>query len=102
MAKTGNSHLRSALYRMAVVGTQHNPIIKEHYRRKRVAGKAPMNAIGHCMAKALAIVWGVWRSGQDFDPKKRSPKHLTRPMGSNGSRPRSRENQKLQGCSEAH
>ena len=70
MAKTGNAHLRSALYRMAVVGTQHNPIIKEHYRRKRAAGKAPMNAIGHCMAKALAIVWGVWRSGQDFDPEK--------------------------------
>jgi transposase len=70
MAKTGNSYLRSALYRMAVVGTRHNPIIKEHYRRKREQGKAPMNALGHCMAKSLAIVWGVWRSGQDFDPNK--------------------------------
>lgn len=70
MAKTGNSYLRSALYRMAVVGTRHNPIIKEHYRRKREQGKAPMNAIGHCMAKSLAIVWGVWRSGQNFDPNK--------------------------------
>jgi transposase len=70
MAKTGNSYLRSALYRMAVVGIQHNPIIKEHYQRKRMQGKAPMNAIGHCMAKSLAIVWGVWRSGQSFDPKK--------------------------------
>lgn len=70
MAKTGNSYLRSALYRMAVVGTRHNPIIKEHYRRKREQGKAPMNAIGHCMSKSLAIVWGVWRSGQHFDPSK--------------------------------
>lgn len=70
MAKTGNSYLRSALYRMAVVGTRHNPIIREHYRRKREQGKAPMNALGHCMAKALAIVWGVWRSGQNFDPSK--------------------------------
>ena len=70
MAKTGNSYLRSALYRMAVVGIQHNPIIKEHYRRKRMQGKAPMNAIGHCMAKSLAIVWGVWRSGESFDPNK--------------------------------
>lgn len=70
MAKTGNSYLRSALYRMAVVGTRHNPIIKEHYRRKREQGKAPMNALGHCMAKSLAIVWGVWRSGHDFDPNK--------------------------------
>jgi transposase len=70
MAKTGNSYLRSGLYRMAVVGIRHNPIIKEHYRRKRAQGKAPMNAIGHCMAKSLAIVWGVWRSGQNFDPNK--------------------------------
>ncbi len=74
MAKTGNAHLRSALYRLAVVGTQHNPIIKEHYRRKREQGKAPMNALGHCMGKALAIVWGVWRSGQDFDPSKGGPR----------------------------
>jgi hypothetical protein len=27
-----------------------------------------MNALGHCMRKALAIVWGVWRNGADFDP----------------------------------
>jgi hypothetical protein len=26
-----------------------------------------MNALGHCMSKALAIAWGVWRSGKDFD-----------------------------------
>ncbi len=74
MAKTGNAYLRSALYRMALVGTQHNPIIKEHYQRKRTQGKARMNALGHCMSKSLAIVWGVWRSGQDFDPSKRGPK----------------------------
>jgi hypothetical protein len=23
----------------------------------------------HCMRKALSIVWGVWRNGQDFDPE---------------------------------
>jgi transposase len=74
MAKTGNAYLRSALYRMAVVGTQYNPIIKDHYQRKRGQGKARMNALGHCMGKSLAIVWGVWRSGQDFDPNKRGPK----------------------------
>jgi len=48
------------------VGLQHNPIIRAHYARKRAQGKAKMNALGHCMKKALAIVWGVWRSGTDF------------------------------------
>ena len=68
MSKAGNSHLRAAAYRMAVVGVQHNPVIAAHYARKRAAGKSKMNALGHCMRKALSIVWGVWRNGPDFDP----------------------------------
>jgi transposase len=68
MSKTGNSHLRAAAYRMALVGVQHNPVIGAHYARKRAAGKSKMNALGHCMRKALSLVWGVWRNGQDFDP----------------------------------
>jgi hypothetical protein len=23
---------------------------------------------GHCMRKALSIIWDVWRNGTDFDP----------------------------------
>lgn len=69
MAKTGSPYLRTALYRLAVVGIQHNPVLKALYARKRAAGKSKMNALGHCMKKALAIVWGVWRSGRDFDPE---------------------------------
>jgi transposase len=65
MSKAGNSYLRAAAYRMAVVGVQHNPVIAAHYARKRAAGKSPMNALGHCMRKALSIVWGglAQRSG---------------------------------------
>jgi transposase len=68
MSKAGNAHLRAAAYRIAVVGTIHNPVIAAHYRRKREAGKSKMNALGHCMRKALSLVWGVWRNGTDFDP----------------------------------
>lgn len=67
MSKAGNSHLRAAAYRMAVVGVQHNPVIAAHCARKRAAGKSKMNALGHGMRKALSLVWGVWRNGQDFD-----------------------------------
>jgi len=72
MAKSGNAHLRTAVYRMALVGTQHNPVIAAHYRRKREAGKSKMNALGHCMSKSLSLVWGVWRNGQPFDPSYRA------------------------------
>ena len=64
---------RSAAYRMAVVGTQHNPVIRAHYLRKRAQGRTAMNALGHRMSKSLAIVWGVWRSGRDFDPTLEGP-----------------------------
>jgi transposase len=74
MAKTGNAFIRSAAYRMAVVGTQHNPVIRAHYLRKRAQGKTAMNALGHCMSKSLAIVWGVWRSGRDFDTNLGGPR----------------------------
>jgi len=74
MAKTGNTYLRAAAYRMAVVGIKHNPILRSHYARKRAAGKSSMNAVGHCMSKALSLIWGVWRSGQDFDPRHGEPR----------------------------
>lgn len=68
MSKAGNAHLRAAAYRLAVMGVTHNPVIAAHYARKREAGKSKMNALGHCMSKALSLVWGVWRNGADFDP----------------------------------
>lgn len=68
MSKAGNAHLRAAAYRLAVVGVTHNPVIAAHYARKRKAGKTKMNSLGHCMGKALSLVWGVWRNGHDFDP----------------------------------
>jgi transposase len=80
MSKAGNAHLRAAAYRMAVVGVAHNPVIRAHYARKRQAGKSKMNALGHCMRKALSIVWGVWRNGSDLDPAWGS-KGLTSPYG---------------------
>ena len=69
MVKTGNAYLRAALYRMSVVGLQHNPTIAAHYARKRAQGKTKMNALGHCMKKSLAIVWGIWRGDHDFTPE---------------------------------
>jgi transposase len=69
MSKAGNAYLRTAVFRMAVVGITHNPVITAHYERKRAAGKSKMNAVGHCMRKALSLVWGVWRNGRDFDPQ---------------------------------
>jgi len=68
MSKAGNSYLRAAGLSDGCRGSPAQSGHRAHYARKRAAGKSPMNALGHCMRKALSIVWGVWRNGQDFDP----------------------------------
>ena len=65
---------------MAVVAITRNPVIKAHYERERKAGKSKMHALGHCMSKALDLVWGTWRIEADWDPD-RGSRALTRPHG---------------------
>ena len=66
LCKFGNAQLRRALYFPAVVATQHNPLIRDFYIRLRQNGKCKMSAIGACMRKLLAIVYGVLRTGTPF------------------------------------
>ena len=80
MSKAGNSHLRAAAYRMAVVGVQHNPVIAAHYARKRAAGKSKMNALGHCMRKALSHRLGRLAQRDRLRPQL-GGRSLTRPYG---------------------
>jgi hypothetical protein len=50
-------------------GFSKTRVMRAHDERKRAAGKSKMNALAHCMRKALRLVWGVWRNGLDFDPR---------------------------------
>jgi transposase len=46
LSKTGNSHLRRALYMPAIVAKQHNPLIRAFCQRLLDRGKAPKAVIG--------------------------------------------------------
>jgi transposase len=46
LAKTGNAHLRRALYYPALTAIQHNPPIREFAKRLRARGKAKMTVCG--------------------------------------------------------
>ena len=52
----GRSEVRSVLYMAALVATRHNPVIKAHYVRLRLRGKAAKVAIVACMRKLLTIL----------------------------------------------
>ncbi|MBV9467685.1 MAG: IS110 family transposase, partial [Abitibacteriaceae bacterium] len=68
LSKTGNSHLRRAMYFPAVSAVQWNPLVKAHYERLRAKGKGKMVCLGAAMRKLLMICYGVLKSRQPFDP----------------------------------
>jgi transposase len=68
LTKTGNAHLRHALYMPALVAIRWNPIIKAFVTRLQQKGKSKMTIVGAAMRKLLHIVYGILKSGRPFDP----------------------------------
>lgn len=69
MSKTGNAHLRSAMYMPALVALKHNPDIRAFGHRLRLAGKPGMLIVGAAMRKLIHIIFGVLRSGTVYVPQ---------------------------------
>ena len=68
ISKTGNAHLRRALYMPAIVARRYNPIIHSFCRRLESNGKLPMEIIVAAMRKLLHIAFGVLKNDRPFDP----------------------------------
>lgn len=73
MSRKGNDQVRRLLYTAAQCASKHNPAVKALCARQLAKGKAYNVAMGHCMAKLLRQVYGVWQSDRDFDPKYEVP-----------------------------
>ena len=68
LAKTGNAHLRKALYMPAVVARRHNPLMVALSDRMLETGHCVMAIIGAIMRKLLHLAYGVIKTGKPFDP----------------------------------
>lgn len=68
ISKKGNTLLRSTLYFPAISAKNHNPIIKRFCRRLELRGKTKKEQVIAAMRKLLHLVFGIWNSGQPFDP----------------------------------
>ena len=68
LAKTGNAHLRSALFFPAITAIRHNPPIRDFADRLRARGKNKMTIVAAAMRKLLTLAYGVLKSGRPFDP----------------------------------
>jgi len=62
----GRMPVRRVLYMAALVGTQHNPVIKSIYQRLLERGKAKKVAIVACMRRLLIIMNAMIKHGQSW------------------------------------
>lgn len=67
----GRSRVRAALYMGALVGSRHNPVIRDFYQRLLAAGKPKKVALVACMRKLLVILNAMLKHHSywgDMDP----------------------------------
>lgn len=68
ISRTGNRHLRCALFMPALVAIQRSPQIKAAYEALLARGKKKKVAIIALMRRLLHAIWGMLHHQQDFNP----------------------------------
>lgn len=70
ISKTGNRHLRRALYMPALVAIVHEPHLRAFYEHLLARGKTKMQALVAVMRKLLHAIFGMFKHDQTFDGSK--------------------------------
>lgn len=68
LSKRGSKYLRTALWQGAVYSLVHNPSLRTFYDKKLSEGKPKQVALGAVTNKLTRIIYGILRSGQDYQP----------------------------------
>lgn len=81
MCRKGNDLVRGLLWQCAKCASAENggnPSVRALYLRRLAAGDTAQIAWGYCMTKLLRQVFGVWTSGQPFDPQHQTKRQETK------------------------
>ena len=70
ISKSGNTHLRRALFMPALVAVQHEPHVTAFYEKLLSRGKTKMQAQVAVMRKLLHAIYGMLTHDQDFKGEK--------------------------------
>jgi transposase len=70
ISRMGNRALRAALFLPALVATRYEPNVKAYYEKLLGRQKARLQAIVAVMRKLLHAIYGMLRTGTDFDGEK--------------------------------
>ena len=63
----GRTQVRRSLYMATIVATQHNQIIRRHYRQLLARGKSKMTALVACMRKLLLILNAIVKNNSPWN-----------------------------------
>lgn len=72
-----NQRLRNVFYHGARTSIQHDPRSKHHYARLRQVGHNHGRALRGVADRLLSVLIAMLKSGQTYDPNRRSPADLT-------------------------
>ena len=75
ISKHGSAQLRKWLYQCALVMKRWDPDVKQWAEELRKKGKAKKQVIVAVMRKLLHIIYGIWKSGRDYEPRTAFPSH---------------------------
>jgi transposase len=67
MSRSGNRHLRRALYMPALSAARHDPHLRAFYMALRQRHKTAMQALMAVARKMLHAIYGIFKSGQPYD-----------------------------------
>jgi len=67
LSKTGNRHIRSALYMPALSAKQHDPHVRAYFQHLVGKGKKPLQALCAVMRKLLHAIHGMLKYDKPFD-----------------------------------
>jgi len=67
LAKSGNRHIRAALYIPALSAKEHDPYVKAYFQHLVDNGKLPLQAVCAVIRKLLHAIHGMLKHNQPFD-----------------------------------
>lgn len=70
MSKRGSPYLRKALFQVALVASNTDPVLKDYYQKKRAEGKHHKTCIGAVARKLCNIIYAVLKNDKPYEVPK--------------------------------
>ena len=65
-SKKGSKYLRYALFQVARIIWQHDPVFRSYYEKKQSEGKHYYVILGHIQKKVLRVIYSILKNGASY------------------------------------